>query len=141
MFYFKIKFVIYNKKGIEMNFVQTDKAPSAIGPYSQAVIINGMVYTSGQIALTSEGEFLNLDIEVQTRQVLTNLSEVLKSAGSSLDKVVKTTIFLQNMSDFESVNKIYAEFFKEHKPARSTVAVQKLPKNALIEIEAIAICK
>jgi 2-iminobutanoate/2-iminopropanoate deaminase len=124
-----------------MNFVQTDKAPSAIGPYSQAVIINGMVYTSGQIALTSEGEFLNLDIEVQTRQVLTNLSEVLKSAGSSLDKVVKTTIFLQNMSDFESVNKIYAEFFKEHKPARSTVAVQKLPKNALIEIEAIAICK
>jgi len=124
-----------------MNFVQTDKAPSAIGPYSHAVIINGMVYTSGQIALTSEGEFLNLDIEVQTRQVLTNLSEVLKSAGSSLDKVVKTTIFLQNMSDFESVNKIYAEFFKEHKPARSTVAVQKLPKNALIEIEAIAICK
>jgi 2-iminobutanoate/2-iminopropanoate deaminase len=124
-----------------MNFVQTDKAPSAIGPYSQAVIINGMVYTSGQIALTSEGEFLNLDIEVQTRQVLTNLSEVLKSAGSSLDKVVKTTIFLQNMSDFESVNKIYAHFFKEHKPARSTVAVQKLPKNALIEIEAIAICK
>ena len=124
-----------------MNFVQTDKAPSAIGPYSQAVIINGMVYTSGQIALTSEGEFLNLDIEVQTRQVLTNLSEVLKSAGSSLDKVVKTTIFLQNMSDFESVNKIYAECFKEHKPARSTVADQKLPKNALIEIEAIAICK
>ena len=124
-----------------MNFVQTDKAPSAIGPYSQAVIINGMVYTSGQIALTSEGEFLNLDIEVQTRQVLTNLSEVLKSAGSSLNKVVKTTIFLQNMSDFESVNKIYAHFFKEHKPARSTVSVQKLPKNALVEIEAIAICK
>jgi len=124
-----------------MNFVQTDKAPSAIGPYSQAVIINGMVYTSGQIALTSEGEFLNLDIEVQTRQVLTNLSEVLKSAGSSLDKVIKTTIFLQNMSDFERVNKIYAHFFKDHKPARSTVAVQKLPKNALVEIEAIAICK
>ena len=124
-----------------MNFIKTNKAPSAIGPYSQAVIINGMVYTSGQIALTSEGEFLNLDIEVQTRQVLTNLSEVLKSTGSSLDKVVKTTIFLQNMSDFESVNKIYAHFFKEHKPARSTVAVQKLPKNALVEIEAIAICK
>jgi 2-iminobutanoate/2-iminopropanoate deaminase len=124
-----------------MNFVQTDKAPSAIGPYSQAVIINGMVYTSGQIALTPEGGFLNLDIEVQTRQVLTNLSEVLKSAGSSLDKVIKTTIFLQNMSDFERVNKIYAHFFKDHKPARSTVAVQKLPKNALVEIEAIAICK
>jgi 2-iminobutanoate/2-iminopropanoate deaminase len=124
-----------------MNFVQTDKAPSAIGPYSQAVVINGIVYTSGQISLTPEGEFLNLDIEVQTRQVLTNLSEVLKSAGSSLNKVVKTTIFLQNMSDFESVNKIYAHFFKEHKPARSTVSVQKLPKNALVEIEAIAICK
>ena len=124
-----------------MNFVQTDKAPSAIGPYSQAVIINGMVYTSGQIALTPEGGFLNLDIEVQTRQVLTNLSEVLKSAGSSLDKVIKTTIFLQNMSDFQRVNKIYAHFFKDHKPARSTVAVQKLPKNALVEIEAIAICK
>ena len=124
-----------------MNFVQTDKAPSAIGPYSQAVIINGMVYTSGQIALTPEGKFLNLDIEVQTRQVLTNLSEVLKSAGSSLDKVIKTTIFLQNMSDLVRVNKIYAHFFKDHKPARSTVAVQKLPKNALVEIEAIAICK
>ena len=124
-----------------MNFVQTNKAPNAIGPYSQAIIINGMVYTSGQIALTPEGEFLDSDIEIQTQQVLTNLSEVLKSAGSSLDKVVKTTIFLQNMSDFEKVNKIYAEFFKDHKPARSTVAVQKLPKNALVEIEAIAICK
>lgn len=121
-----------------MQYVQTDKAPSAIGPYSQAVKVNGMVYTSGQIALTPEGEMCENDVVVQTKQVLANLKAVLEAAGSGLDKVIKTTIFLDNMDDFATVNAIYAEAFGEHKPARSTVAVKTLPKNALVEIDAIA---
>ncbi len=122
-----------------MNYVQTLNAPQAIGPYSQAVRVGEMIYTSGQIALTPEGVMLENDIAVQTKQVLSNLKAVLEAAGSSLDKVVKTTIFLSSMDDFTVVNEIYAEVFKEHKPARSTVAVQTLPKNALVEIEAVAI--
>jgi 2-iminobutanoate/2-iminopropanoate deaminase len=122
-----------------MNYVQTLNAPQAIGPYSQAVRVGEMIYTSGQIALTAEGVMLENDIAVQTKQVLSNLKAVLEAAGSSLDKVVKTTIFLSSMDDFTVVNEIYAEVFKEHKPARSTVAVQALPKNALVEIEAVAI--
>ena len=122
-----------------MKFIQTSEAPQAIGPYSQAIAINGFLYTSGQIALTPDGEFLNEDIVTQTEQVLENLKQVLKAGGSSLDRVVKTTIYLKNMEDFETVNRVYAEFFGNHKPARSTVAVQKLPKDALIEIEAVAI--
>ena len=121
-----------------MNFISTDKAPTAIGPYSQAVEIDGLIFTSGQIALTPAGEFLDMDIESQTKQVLQNLSEVLSEAGSSLQDVIKTTIFLANMDDFAKVNEIYASFFGSHKPARSTVAVKTLPKNALIEIDAIA---
>ena len=121
-----------------MQYVQTDKAPAAIGPYSQAVKVNGMVYTSGQIALTPEGEMCENDVVVQTKQVLANLKAVLEAAGSGLDKVIKTTIFLDNMDDFATVNAIYAEAFGEHKPARSTVAVKTLPKNALVEIDAIA---
>jgi 2-iminobutanoate/2-iminopropanoate deaminase len=121
-----------------MNFISTDKAPAAIGPYSQAVEIDGLIFTSGQIALTPAGEFLDMDIESQTKQVLQNLSEVLNEAGSSLQDVIKTTIFLANMDDFTKVNEIYASFFGSHKPARSTVAVKTLPKDALIEIEAIA---
>lgn len=121
-----------------MQYVQTDKAPAAIGPYSQAVKVNGMVYTSGQIALTPEGEMCENDVVVQTKQVLSNLKAVLEAAGSGLDKVIKTTIFLDNMDDFATVNAIYAEAFGEHKPARSTVAVKTLPKNALVEIDAIA---
>ncbi len=121
-----------------MQYVQTDKAPAAIGPYSQAIITGDMVFTSGQIALTPEGEFLEGNVEIQARQVLKNLSEVLNEAGSSMQKVIKTTIFLADMNDFGKVNEIYAEAFKDHKPARSTVAVKTLPKNALIEIEAIA---
>lgn len=124
-----------------MEIIETKKAPAAIGPYSQAMKVNGMVYTSGQIALTPAGELIENDVEKQTRQVLTNLSNVLEEAGSSLNKVVKTTIFLDSMDDFLKVNEIYAEFFGEHKPARSTVAVQTLPKNVLVEIEAIAICE
>ncbi len=122
-----------------MEYISTKNAPAAIGPYSQAVKIENMIYTSGQIALKPDGEFLNGDIKEQTKQVLTNLSFVLKEAGSSLQKVVKTTIFLANMDDFAVVNEVYESFFKDHKPARSTVAVKTLPKNALIEIEAVAI--
>ena len=122
-----------------MNFVQTDKAPQAIGPYSQAVIHGGLVYTSGQIALTPDGEMLGDDLEKQTHQVLKNLTEVLKEAGSSLDKVIKTTIFLADMDSFTAVNEIYASYFGNHKPARATVAVKTLPKNALVEIDAIAV--
>lgn len=121
-----------------MTVVQTPNAPAAIGPYSQAMIVNGMVFTSGQIALTPAGEMLNGDVKVQCTQVLANLKAVLEAAGSSLDKVVKTTIFLDNMDDFGAVNELYGEAFGDHKPARSTVAAKTLPKNALVEIEAIA---
>lgn len=122
-----------------MKTVQTKKAPQAIGPYSQAMVYNGMVYTSGQIALTPEGEMLENDIEKQTHQVLSNLNEVLFEAGSGFDQVIKTTIYLANMDDFLKVNEIYALYFKDHKPARSTVAVKTLPKDAMVEIDAIAV--
>jgi len=122
-----------------MKIVTTPNAPAAIGPYSQAIIANGMVFTSGQIALTPEGAFVEGGVEVQTTQVLTNLKAVLEAAGSGLDKVVKTTIFLANMEDFAAVNGLYEAFFGTHKPARSTVAVKTLPKNALVEIEAVAL--
>jgi len=124
-----------------MEFVQTNKAPSAIGPYSQAVVVNGMVYTSGQIALTPEGVMLEDDVVVQTKQVLKNLTAVLEEAGSSLQNVVKTTIFIADMDDFVTINEIYEEAFGSHKPARSTVAVKTLPKNALVEIDAVAVVK
>ncbi len=124
-----------------MKFVQTDKAPSAIGPYSQAVIANGMVYTSGQIALTTDGVMLVDDVVVQTKQVLKNLQAVLEEAGSSMGNVVKTTIFIASMDDFAIINEIYEEAFSSHKPARATVAVKTLPKNALVEIDAIATLK
>lgn len=122
-----------------LQFVQTNKAPSAIGPYSQAVVANGMVFTSGQIALTPEGVMLENDVVVQTKQVLANLQAVLEEAGSSMGGVIKTTIFLASMDDFATVNEIYAEAFGSHKPARSTVAVKTLPKNALVEIDAVAL--
>jgi 2-iminobutanoate/2-iminopropanoate deaminase len=122
-----------------MKFISTNKAPQAIGPYSQAVVVNNMVYTSGQIALTPDGKMLENNIEIQTKQVLENLKNVLIEAGSSLNKVIKTTIFLSDMDNFTIVNKIYAEFFNSHKPVRSTVAVKTLPKNALVEIDCIAL--
>ena len=126
-----------------MKFVQTDKAPSAIGPYSQAVIANGMVYTSGQIALMPDGSdtVLSQGVVEQTKLVMKNLEAVLLEAGSSLDDVVKTTIFLASMDDFGIVNGIYEEAFGSHKPARATVAVKTLPKNALVEIDAVALVK
>jgi len=122
-----------------MKFVQTKKAPSAIGPYSQAVIANCMVYTSGQIALTPEGVMLEDDVVVQTKQVLKNLQAVLEEAGSSMSQVVKTTIFIASMDDFGVINEIYEEAFGSHKPARATVAVKTLPKNALVEIDAVSL--
>lgn len=121
-----------------MNFVETNKAPQAIGPYSQAVSVNNILYTSGQIALTPNGDFLDESINIQTEQVLQNLGEVLKAGGSNFNQVIKTTIFLADMNDFNVVNEIYLEHFGNHKPARSTVAVKTLPKNAKVEIEAIA---
>lgn len=121
-----------------LDIIATQNAPQAIGPYSQAIEAKGVIYTSGQIGLTPQGVLVE-GIEAQARQVLNNLSEVLKAGGSSLQNVVKTTIFLSNMDDFALVNAIYAEFFGEHKPARSTVAVKALPKGALVEIECIAL--
>ncbi len=125
---------------MEMEFVATKNAPAAIGPYSQAVKVNGMIYTSGQIALTAEGEMLGDDIVLQTKQVFANLKAVLEEAGSSLDKVVKVMAFVADINDFAVVNEIYAQAFGEHKPARSLVAAKTLPKNALVEIEVIALC-
>ncbi len=127
-------------KGNKMQAISTTSAPAAIGPYSQAIKVGEFIFTSGQIALLPNGsdEVLSKGVEEQTEQVLQNLQAVLEAAGSSMQKVVKTTIFLVNMEDFGVVNSIYEEFFKEHKPARSTVAVKELPKGALVEIDAIA---
>ena len=119
--------------------VNTDAAPQAIGPYSQAVKTGELIYTSGQIALTPEGIMVQNDVRLQAGQVMRNLKEVLEAAGSSLQNVIKTTIFLADMDDFAAVNEVYEEWFADHKPARSTVAVKTLPKNALVEIECIAL--
>lgn len=119
--------------------IQTSKAPAAIGPYSQAVVHNNIVYCSGQIALDAETmEIIEGGVEEQTRQVLENLSEVLLKAGSGFGKVLKCSIFLDDMNDFKIVNGIYSEFFNENPPARETVAVQTLPKNVLVEISCVA---
>lgn len=122
-----------------MTIVHTPNAAAAIGPYSQAMVANGMVFTSGQIALTPSGEMIQGDVSAQCTQVLSNLKAVLEASGSSLNKVIKTTIFLSDMDDFGAVNALYAQAFGDHKPARSTVAVKTLPKNALVEIDAIAL--
>jgi len=122
-----------------MKTVQTSDAPQAIGPYSQAMKVGDFIFTSGQIALTPNGVMVQNDIELQTAQVMKNLKAVLEAAGSSLQNVVKTTIFLADMDDFAAVNAVYEKWFDGHKPARSTVAVKTLPKNALVEIECIAL--
>ena len=119
--------------------IQTDKAPQAIGPYSQAIRCNGFVFVSGQIPLKPEtGELLEGHITEQTRLVLENLTKILDSAGSSLEQVVKTTVYLTDLNDFDEVNKVYGEFFSSHKPARACVQVSRLPKDVGIEIDAIA---
>jgi 2-iminobutanoate/2-iminopropanoate deaminase len=122
-----------------MNIIKTPQAPEAIGPYSQAVRTGSLVFCSGQIPLdpatmTLVGE----TVAEQTRQVLKNLSEVLKGAGSGLNNVVKTTVFLKDMNDFVEMNEVYATFFGDHKPARATVEVARLPKDVKVEIECIA---
>jgi 2-iminobutanoate/2-iminopropanoate deaminase len=122
-----------------MQKIQTDTAPTAIGPYSQAIVFENLIFTSGQIALTPSGKMKNESIETETRQVLENLKNVLAAADSDFSRVIKTTIFLRDINDFEKVNIIYAEFFGESKPARETVAVKDLPKNARIEISAISL--
>lgn len=120
--------------------IHTEKAPKAIGPYSQAIAIKSMVYTAGQVGIDpSTGELVSANVEDQTRQVLKNLQNVLEAAGSSLANVVKTTVFLKDMNDFAKMNNIYAEAFGENPPARSTVAVAGLPKGALVEIEVVAL--
>lgn len=121
-----------------MKVINTTNAPAAIGPYSQAIKANGFLFVSGQIPLTPNGELAGDDIKTQTKQVLKNLKSILKEAHLSLKDTVKTTIFLKNMDDFSIVNEIYAQAFKEHKPARSTIEISKLPKDVLIEIELIA---
>ncbi len=123
-----------------MKIISTSKAPAAIGPYSQAIKANGFLFCSGQIPLIPETiELIEHDITKQTQQVLQNLEAVLQEAGSSKNEVVKTTIFLADFNDFTIVNEIYGQFFGEHKPARATVEVSRLPKDVLIEIECIAI--
>jgi 2-iminobutanoate/2-iminopropanoate deaminase len=119
--------------------VHTDDAPRAIGPYSQAVVSGGFVFTAGQIALDPESmEVVPGDVAHQTEQVMKNLTAILKAAGCDLARVVKTTVFLAHMKDFAAMNEVYAKHFGEHRPARSTVAVKALPRNTLVEIEAIA---
>ncbi len=120
--------------------IQTEKAPKAIGPYSQAIRTDSLIFTAGQIGLVpATGELVANSVEEQTRQALTNLKNVVEGAGSTLAHVVKTTVFLKDMNDFPKMNAIYAEFFGENPPARSTVAVAALPKSGLIEIEAVAL--
>lgn len=121
-----------------MQKIHTDNAPQAIGPYSQAVVNNGIIYTSGQIALTPEGVMLEGNVSEQTHQVFKNLQAVLTAAGGSLQSVIKVSLFLDDMNDFATVNAIYESYFDGHKPARSAVAVKTLPKNALVEIDLIA---
>lgn len=121
--------------------ISSDKAPKAIGPYSQAIKVGSFVYASGQLGIIpTTGNLADGGVEAETRQALINLGNVLNSAGSSYDKVVKTQVFLRDMNDFVRFNTIYGEFFKENPPARSTVQVAALPKSAAVEIEAVALC-
>ncbi|HIP13689.1 MAG TPA: deaminase [Arcobacter sp.] len=121
-----------------MELLHTDNAPAAIGPYSQAVKVNGLLYTSGQIALTPAGDMLENDIKKQTRQIFANIRAILEDSESAMDQIIKVNIFLTDMNDFGIVNVIMAEEFGDHKPVRSTIAVKTLPKNAMIEMDVIA---
>ena len=122
------------------NVIVAPKAPKALGPYSAAIETDCFLFCSGQTGIDpATGELVSSDLEAQTRQVLTNLKSVLEAAGTSLDKVVKTTVFLRDMADFPKMNAIYAEYFSSNPPARSTIAVAGLPKGGIVEIEAIAL--
>ena len=122
-----------------MKIVSTPTAPQAIGPYSQAIVTGGMIFTSGQIPLRADGSKLEGDIAAQTEQVFDNLSAILDSQGSSLVKVVKVTVFMTDLGEFAAMNTVFAQRFGEHRPARSTVQVAALPTGARVEIEAIAL--
>jgi 2-iminobutanoate/2-iminopropanoate deaminase len=124
-----------------MKVVQTNQAPAAIGPYSQGIIVNNLFYSSGQIPLTAEGIMNPGGIKEQTHQVFKNLDAVLTAAGASFETVVKATVFIKSMDDFAAINEIYGEYFSTNKPARSCVEVARLPKDALVEIEVIALVK
>ena len=121
-----------------MRVISTNEAPAAIGPYAQAIVADGWLFTSGQIPLTAAGQLSGSDIESQTEQVFDNLAAVLAAAGASLTQVVKTTVFVQDLNDFARLNAVYERRFGSHKPARSTVQVARLPRDVLVEIEVVA---
>lgn len=126
----------------DLKRVETANAPAAIGPYSQGIIANGFVYTAGQIPLDPKTmEIVEGDIATQTKRVMESLKAILEQAGASLQTVVKTTVFLKSMDDFAAMNTVYAEYFGDHKPARSTVQAAKLPKDVNVEIEAVALVR
>ncbi|WML55487.1 RidA family protein [Neobacillus sp. PS3-12] len=124
-----------------MKSVHTDLAPAAIGPYSQGILVNNLFYSSGQIPLKADGTLVTGDVKEQTKQVFQNLEAVLTAAGASFETVVKATVFIANMDNFAAVNEVYGEYFSAHKPARSCVEVSRLPKDALVEIEVVALVK
>ncbi|WP_341644363.1 RidA family protein [Thauera sp. SDU_THAU2] len=124
-----------------MQVIATNQAPGAIGPYSQAMAMDRLVFTSGQIPLRADGTVVEGDIKDQTRQVIANLQAVLEAAGAGLETVLKTTVFVQDMDEFAQLNEVYASCFGKHKPARSTVEVARLPRDVRVEIEAIALRK
>ena len=125
---------------MSISTITTNKAPSAVGPYSQGVKVNSLIFTSGQLPIVPEtGELLKDDIKKETRQCLENVKAILREAGATLENVVKVNIYIVNMDEFSSINEVYEEYFNEHKPARSCVEVSRLPKDGNIEIEAIAV--
>lgn len=120
-----------------MKTINTKKAPEALGPYSHAMVVNNLVFTSGQIPLDTEGNIVSDDVKEQTKQVLDNLSVVLEEAGSDLNSVVKATIFISDMNEFQQINEVYGSYFSEHQPARSCVEVARLLKDVKVEIEVV----
>jgi 2-iminobutanoate/2-iminopropanoate deaminase len=131
-----------NYAGVIMSkrIIKTDRAPAAIGPYSQAIVANNFVFVSGQIPLDPHtGQLVQGDIQAQARQCLENLKAILEAAGTTMDKLVKVTVFAKDLKDFQAINQVYSEYFKENPPARSFVEVSRLPRDAAIEIEGIAL--
>jgi 2-iminobutanoate/2-iminopropanoate deaminase len=127
---------------MSLNLISTEKAPAAVGPYSQGVSTGNLIFTSGQLPIVPEtGELITGDIQKAARQSLENVKAILAEAGATLEDVIKVTVFVSDMNNFSLINEVYAEFFSNHKPARSLVEVSKLPKNGEIEIEAIALKK
>jgi len=123
----------------DLQILHTDAAPAAIGPYSQAVKVGNLLFSSGQIPLTPAGQMVTGDAQVQARQVFANLQAILEAAGTVPSRVVKATVFVADLADFDVINKVYAEFFGDHRPARTTVQVAKLPRDAKVEIEVVAL--